>query len=80
VSASQLVADAVAVSGLSARQFAFGILGVDERTVRRWLAGDRDVPGTVRVVCQAIIDDPTIVYALAKASAVVDERFGIVDD
>lgn len=31
---------AIAASGLSARQFAVRVMGRDERTVRRWLAGE----------------------------------------
>lgn len=34
-------------SGLSARQFAVRVMSRDERTVRRWLAGE-EMPPTVR--------------------------------
>jgi hypothetical protein len=34
-------------SGLSARAFARDVLWRDERTVRRWLAGDSPVPAVV---------------------------------
>lgn len=34
-------------SGMSARAFATDILMRDERTIRRWLAGDRKVPAIV---------------------------------
>lgn len=36
----ELIAAAVEASGLSARRFAVALLARDERTVRRWLAGD----------------------------------------
>lgn len=55
---------AIRLSGLSARAFA-AFVEVDERTVRRWLAGDRDVPGPVLVICRAILRDPSVVAALA---------------
>jgi hypothetical protein len=35
---------AIARSGLSARAFAAHVLTRDERTVRRWLAGDSPIP------------------------------------
>jgi hypothetical protein len=38
---------AIQHSGLSARQFAVQILTRDERTVRRWLAGDVPIPRAV---------------------------------
>jgi len=55
---------AIAASGLSARSFA-ALLEVDERTVRYWLAEERTMPGSVRVICRAIIRDPRIVASLA---------------
>lgn len=62
--APTLLRNAIAASGLSARSFA-ALLGVDERTVRRWLAGDREIPGPVLVICPAILRDPAVVAALA---------------
>jgi DNA-binding transcriptional regulator YiaG len=59
--------DAIAASGLSARSFA-ALLEVDERTVRRWLSGDREIPGPVLVICRAILRDPGVVAALARAT------------
>lgn len=38
---------AIAASGLSARQFAKTVVLRDERTVRRWLAGDSPIPDAV---------------------------------
>jgi hypothetical protein len=40
---AELVAAAVDASGLSARAYATRILRVNERTVRRWLAGESDI-------------------------------------
>ena len=59
-----MLREAIAASGLSARAFA-AFLEVDERTVRRWLAEEREIPGPVRVICRAIIRDPSIVASLA---------------
>lgn len=42
-----LLRAAIAASGLSARQFAVRVLLRDERTVRRWLAGDSPIPTPV---------------------------------
>jgi len=58
-----LLRQAIGVSGLSARAFA-ALLEVDERSVRKWLGEERRVPGTVRVVCRAIVRDPAIVASL----------------
>lgn len=66
MSPATLLPDAIAASGLSARSFA-AIIAVDERTVRRWIAGERDVPGPVRVICRAILDNPGIIDALRQA-------------
>lgn len=38
---------AIAASGLSARQYATQVLTRDERTIRRWLAGDSPIPQAV---------------------------------
>lgn len=55
---------AIMASGLSARSFA-ALLEVDERTVRRWVNEQRDVPGPVLVIARAIIRDPALVATLA---------------
>lgn len=34
-------------SGLSARAFATEVLFRDERTIRRWLSGDRPIPNVI---------------------------------
>lgn len=38
---------AIEASGMSARQYAADVLLRDERTVRRWLAGDSPIPDPV---------------------------------
>jgi hypothetical protein len=43
-----LLRAAIEASGLSARQYAVTVLLRDERTVRRWLAGDSPIPAPVR--------------------------------
>ena len=46
----ELLRAAITASGLSARKFAktVVVVGVNERTVRRWLAGDSPLPQAVR--------------------------------
>lgn len=46
---------AIERSGYSARAFAVQVLDVDERTVRYWLAGEREMPGPVRQIVRAIL-------------------------
>ena len=43
----ELLRTAIERSGLSARQYAVTVLLRDERTVRRWLAGDSPIPQPV---------------------------------
>lgn len=62
-----LLRAAIAASGLSARGFAIAVLGVNERTVRRWLSGERELQGTARVVCAAIVDDPALTLRLSRS-------------
>jgi DNA-binding transcriptional regulator YiaG len=46
--------------GLSAEGFA-RLVGVESgRTVRRWEAGDRDIPGPVIVIISAILASPAV--------------------
>ena len=45
--ARDLLASAIEASGMSARQYAVEVLLRDERTVRRWLAGDSPIPEPV---------------------------------
>jgi uncharacterized protein YyaL (SSP411 family) len=43
----ELLEQAIARSGLSARAFARDVLWRDERTVRRWLSGESPIPAVV---------------------------------
>lgn len=56
----QILRDAIKASGLSARRFAVEVMIRDERTVRRWLAGDSPIP---RVVLDRLIEEMTVVCA-----------------
>jgi hypothetical protein len=65
-----LILAAVEASGLSARRFAERILSRDERTVRRWSAGDPAIPPVAREWLEAWLaltkkDRATIVRLLA---------------
>jgi DNA-binding transcriptional regulator YiaG len=62
----ELLSAAIDASEMSARRFAIEVLGVDDRSVRKWLAG-RSLPGTVRIICQAIVTRPEIVAELVTA-------------
>ncbi len=42
-----LLRSVIDASGLSARKWAESVAWRDERTIRRWLAGDSPIPGTV---------------------------------
>jgi hypothetical protein len=44
----ELIAAAIVASDLSARRFAERILSRDERTIRRWSAGDIAIPAQAR--------------------------------
>ncbi len=39
----ELIRAAVEISGLAARRFAVDVMGVNERSTRRWLAGDSPI-------------------------------------
>jgi hypothetical protein len=64
---------AIAAAGLSARRFAADVLDVDERNMRRWLSAERELQGTVRVVCAAIVARPELAAELATARASLSE-------
>ena len=50
-----LLRDRIEASGLSARRFAVEVLRREERTIRRWLAGESPIP---RVVLE-FLEEPT---------------------
>lgn len=60
----RLLEKAIELSGQSARSFGKYVLDVDERTVRRYLAGEREVRGPVRQLCRIIIADPSVILHL----------------
>lgn len=67
---------AIALSGMSARVFAVGLLGVDERTVRRWIAGEREIPGPVVVIAEFIRRHPNLIPDFAEiAMDLRDEQY-----
>ena len=51
---------AIGATTNSARAFA-AMIGSDERTVRRWLAGDRNIPGPVLTLCRLLVAYPGMV-------------------
>jgi hypothetical protein len=50
-----LLAAVIAASGLSARRWAEDVAWRDERTIRRWLAGDSPIPAIVVTKLRAIV-------------------------
>ncbi len=56
---------AIAATTQSARAFARA-LGVDERTVRRWQAGERALPETIRRLCVVTAARPVVLDWLAE--------------
>ena len=62
-----LLRRAIDATDFSDRAFARRVLNVDERTLRRWLACERRVPGPVIAVSQTIVDHPVIARAMARA-------------
>lgn len=54
---------AIAATTQSARAFA-RLIEADERTVRRWLAGDSKVPGPVLVLCRLLVMRPALARLL----------------
>lgn len=54
---TELLTQAIEASGMSARRFAVRVLIRDERTVRRWLAGDSPLPRPVRDFLATYIDE-----------------------
>lgn len=63
-----LLRNAIEASGLSARRFATQVLGVDERTTRYWLAGERPIPETTRRLLVAGLRDARLWRALESAA------------
>lgn len=59
----ELLTGAMTSTGLSARALA-RVLDVDERTVRRWIEGAREMPGPARQLCRALALEPSLVLLL----------------
>jgi hypothetical protein len=53
----KLLQRAIELSGMSARQFAIQVLIRDDRTVRKWLHGDSEVPDVVRDFLMTYVHD-----------------------
>lgn len=60
-----LLVAAIATTGLSQVAIA-AVLSVDARTVRKWLAGDRAIPGPAVQLCRALVHDPGLARALGR--------------
>jgi len=60
-----LLREAITATTGSARAFA-ALIGSDERTVRRWLAGERGIPGPVLALCRLLVARPTLAKLLAE--------------
>lgn len=61
----EILRNAIAATTKSDRAFA-KLIWVDERTVRRWVAGEREIPGPVLVLCRLLIARPTLMALLQK--------------
>jgi len=61
---------AIHASGLSITEYARGVLVREPRTVRRWLAGDRQIPRAVL----DLIETPADVCGTCGEAACPDER------
>ena len=55
---AELLRSAIEASGLSARRFAREVLIRDERTIRRWLAGDSPMPEPVVAKLRELTERP----------------------
>lgn len=64
----ELLAAAIDASGEKKQTFAVRILGIAGSSVRRVLSGDRQLNATERIVCTAIIADPSVALILAAAA------------
>jgi DNA-binding transcriptional regulator YiaG len=62
----ELIQAAIDAASLSARRFAVEVLGVDERTVRRWQLGERALSAPLRKVCALIVARPAVAAELAR--------------
>lgn len=68
---AELLTAAIEASGMSSRKFARDVIDVDERTVRRWKAGEYldGFNSTPRILCAAIVKRPHLAKLFAKCLA-----------
>lgn len=76
---AELILAAIEASKMSARKFATDVLDVDERTLRRWKAGEYldGFNSTPRVICLAIVDRPYLAKHFARCLAASRSARGI---
>lgn len=58
-----LILAALDATGLSARQLAFA-MGVNDRTMRRWLDNAQPLEGPTRLAFRALVRDPSLILAM----------------
>jgi hypothetical protein len=66
----KLLSHAIELSGLSVTRFAVEVLIRDDRTVRRWLAAETDIPPVVRDFLISYVHDRTKRFWLGMKRAV----------
>ena len=62
-----LLRAAIEATGLPDCRFAAEVMNVNDRSVRRWLKGDRAFDGPAAVICKVIESDPSTVPAFRAA-------------
>lgn len=77
---AELLNAAIEASGMSGRKFCRDVLDVDERTGRRWKAGEYldGFKSTPRVLCAAIVKRPYL--AKLFATCLAELRPAVVED
>ncbi len=70
---SDLLVTAIDAAGVTPRRFAADVLDVDQRNLRRWLTGAREMQSTVRVVCAAVVKRPELAAELSRAHETLKE-------
>ena len=69
-----LLRKAIDATGLTDRAFAKTRLLVNERTLRNWLSGASRIPGPVRIICRAMVDNPVAFRELTRAAGKVKRK------
>lgn len=77
---AELLNAAIEASGMSGRKFCRDVLDVDERTGRRWKAGEYldGFKSTPRILCAAIVKRPHLAKLFAKCLA--EYRPPVIED